>query len=56
MKIMKPIALALAGLGAASLVGCGTMSIPHTKPSITKADFGKTPDIFWNLSFLWVVC
>ena len=44
MKIMQPIALALAGLGAASLVGCGTMSIPHTKPSITKADFGKTSE------------
>src|ERR1017187_9610177 len=44
MKIIQPIALALAGLGAASLVGCLTMSTPNTKPSITKADFGKTPE------------
>ena len=44
MKIIQPLALALAGLGAASLVSCGTMSIPHTKPAITKADFGKTPE------------
>jgi aldose 1-epimerase len=33
-----------AGLLAVSLVGCATMSSPNTKPAITKADFGKTPD------------
>jgi aldose 1-epimerase len=33
-----------AGLLAVSLVGCATMSIPNTKPTITKADFGKTAE------------
>ncbi len=33
-----------AGLLAATLAGCSSMSNPHTTPSITKADFGKTPD------------
>ncbi len=33
-----------AGLLAAALVGCSSMSTSTTKSSITKADFGKTPD------------
>jgi aldose 1-epimerase len=39
---MHLVMLATAGLGAACLVGCASMSKSH--PSITKADFGKTPD------------
>jgi len=42
MKIMQLVTLATAGLGAACLVGCATMSKTH--PPITKADFGKTAD------------
>lgn len=42
MKIMQLVTLATAGLGAACLVGCATMSKTH--PPITKADFGKTLD------------
>jgi aldose 1-epimerase len=42
MKIMQLVTLATAGLGAACLVGCASMSKSH--PPITKADFGKTPD------------
>lgn len=42
MKIMQLLTLATAGLGAACLVGCASMSKSH--PPITKADFGKTPD------------
>jgi aldose 1-epimerase len=42
MKKIQLILLAAAGLGAACLVGCATMS--HSNSSITKADFGKTPD------------
>jgi aldose 1-epimerase len=42
MKIMQLVLLATAGLGAACLVGCASMSKSH--PPITKADFGKTPD------------
>ena len=39
------IILSLAGLGAACLVGCATMSIPtNTLGTITQAPFGKTPD------------
>jgi len=33
-----------AGLLAVSLVGCGTMSSSSSKSSVTKADFGQTPD------------
>ena len=33
-----------AGLLAATLVGCSSMSTSTSKSSITKADFGKTPD------------
>jgi aldose 1-epimerase len=33
-----------AGLLAVSLVGCAIMPTPNTKPTITKADFGKTPE------------
>lgn len=40
MKITQLITLATAGLGAACLVGCASMSKTH--PPITKADFGKT--------------
>lgn len=39
---MQLVTLATAGLGAACLVGCASMSKSH--PPITKADFGKTPD------------
>ncbi|HTL72164.1 MAG TPA: aldose epimerase family protein [bacterium] len=39
---MQLVTLATAGLGAACLVGCATMSKTH--PPITKADFGKTAD------------
>jgi aldose 1-epimerase len=42
MKI-KHIMQATAGLGAACLVGCTTMS-PNPNSTITKADFGKTPE------------
>lgn len=42
MKIMQLVTLATAGLGAACLVGCASMSKSH--PPITKADFGTTPD------------
>ncbi len=42
MKIMQLVTLATAGLGAACLVGCASMSKSH--PPITKADFGKTAD------------
>jgi aldose 1-epimerase len=42
MKKIQLLLLAAAGLGAACLVGCATMS--HSNSSITKADFGKTPD------------
>lgn len=42
MKI-KHIMLATAGLGAACLVGCSTMS-PNPNSTISKADFGKTPE------------
>jgi aldose 1-epimerase len=44
MKIIQQIALASAGLGTACLVGCAAMSTSHSGSSITKADFGKTPD------------
>ena len=40
---MQHIALATAGLGAACLVGCASMSSTKTS-TITKADFGKTPE------------
>ena len=33
-----------AGLLAAFLAGCASMSTSNTKSTITKADFGKTPD------------
>ena len=33
-----------AGLLAATLVGCTTMTSSHTPSSITKSDFGQTPD------------
>jgi aldose 1-epimerase len=33
-----------AGLLAASLVGCAVMSSPNKSSTITKSDFGKTPD------------
>lgn len=33
-----------AGLLAVSLVGCSTMSSTNNSSTITKADFGKTPD------------
>ncbi len=39
---MQLVTLATAGLGAACLVGCASMSKSH--PPITKADFGKTAD------------
>ncbi len=39
---MQFVTLATAGLGAACLVGCATMSKTH--PPITKADFGQTAD------------
>ena len=42
MKKPQLIMLAAAGLGAACLVGCAAMT--HSNSSITKADFGKTPD------------
>jgi aldose 1-epimerase len=42
MKKTRIIMLAAAGLGAALLVGCATMS--NSKSSVTKADFGRTPD------------
>jgi len=41
---MQLTTLAMAGLGAAFLVGCAAMSTSHSGSSITKADFGKTPD------------
>jgi aldose 1-epimerase len=44
MKIIQHIALATAGLGTACLVGCASMSSSNSSSSITKADFGKTPD------------
>ena len=34
----------VAGLGAACLVGCATLCPRQIHTSITKADFGKTPD------------
>ena len=43
MKIKHNIMLATAGLGAACLVGCAPMS-PNPKSTVTKADFGKTPE------------
>lgn len=43
MKINNTIVLATAGLSAACFIGCSTMS-PHSNSSITKADFGKTPE------------
>lgn len=43
MKIKQTIMLATAGLGAACFVGCSTMS-PNPNSTITKADFGKTPE------------
>ena len=42
MKTIQCIALALAGLGVASLVGCASMS--KSNGSISKSAFGKTPD------------
>ena len=42
MKKTQLILLAAAGLGSALLVGCATMS--NSKSSVSKADFGKTPD------------
>jgi aldose 1-epimerase len=42
MKKTQLIMLAAAGLGSALLVGCATMS--NTNSSVTKADFGRTPD------------
>jgi aldose 1-epimerase len=42
MKKTRLIMLAAAGLGSALLVGCATMS--NAKSSVTKADFGRTPD------------
>ncbi len=44
MKIMRFITLATAGLSAAGLVSCATMSTSHSTSTITKADFGKTPE------------
>ena len=44
MKIIQQITLVTAGLGTACLVGCAAMSTSHSGSSITKADFGKTPD------------
>jgi aldose 1-epimerase len=43
MKIKHTIMLATAGLGAACFVGCSTMS-PNPNSTVTKADFGKTPE------------
>ena len=43
MKIMQHIALATAGLGAACLVSCSSMS-SNKSSTITKADFGKTSE------------
>ena len=43
MKIMQLVTLATAGLGAACLVGCATMS-SNKSSTITKADFGKTSE------------
>jgi aldose 1-epimerase len=43
MKKTPSIMLAAAGLGAACLVGCSSMS-PNPSSSVTKADFGKTPE------------
>ena len=42
MKPIQFVILAAAGLGAACLVGCASMS--KSNSSITQADFGKTPD------------
>ncbi len=45
-KLVHSIVLAAAGLGAAGLVGCSTMSSNEieTPATITQAPFGKTPD------------
>ena len=44
MKIMQFVTLATAGLSAAGVVSCATMSTSHSSSTITKADFGKTPE------------
>jgi len=44
MKIIQQITLVTAGLGTACLVGCAAMSTSHSGSTITRADFGKTPD------------
>src|ERR1035437_2355861 len=44
MKIMQLVTLATAGLGAACLVSCASMSSSNSSSTITKADFGKTPE------------
>ena len=42
MNIIKSVILTTSGLGAACLVGCATMY--NSNSSITKADFGRTPE------------
>ena len=44
MKPVQYITMAAAGLGLACLAGCGTMSSTNSSSSITKADFGRTPE------------